>query len=170
MVNALCNWRTLLARSPHDIIGCTNHANLQYWTQPHKISHQVAHLMQALEEFLIKLQHISGKTNTWANALSRCPDYNWGEGDNEGMTVLPEQLFIKASMTTQDNEVLHPWINAHNLKKHKGKWWKDNREVITEDLPTCQQIIKDHHDPPIYGHPGISCTTKLISQCFWWPN
>lgn len=76
MVNALLNWRALLAGSPHEIIVCTDHANLQYWTQLHKISHQVVHLMQALEEFPIRIQHIPGKTNTCADALSRCPDYD----------------------------------------------------------------------------------------------
>lgn len=39
-----------------------------------------------------------------------------------------------------------------------------------DNIPIHQQIIKDHHNPPAYGHPGISHTTNLISQCFWWPK
>ena len=135
MVNTLLNWRALLAGSPHEIIVHTDHVNLQYWTQPHKISHRVACLMQALEEFPIRIQHIPGRTNTCADALSRCPDYDQGEKDNENIIVLPERLFIKAALIEQDSNILCLWINAHNLTKHEGRWWKDNRKVITGDLP-----------------------------------
>jgi len=38
IVKALRNWRPFLAGSPHIITVFTDHANLQYWRQPHKIS------------------------------------------------------------------------------------------------------------------------------------
>ena len=38
IVYALLNWRAFLAGSPHDIIIHTDHANLQAWMQPQKIS------------------------------------------------------------------------------------------------------------------------------------
>ena len=70
IVYALLHWRPFLAGSPHDIIVHTDHANLTAWTQPQKISRRVARLVQALEEFPIKLKHISGKSNGRADALS----------------------------------------------------------------------------------------------------
>ena len=70
IVYALLHWCAFLAGSPHDIIVHTDHANLQAWTQPQKISHRVARLVQALEEFPIKLKHISGKSNGQVDALS----------------------------------------------------------------------------------------------------
>ena len=42
IVYALLHWQPFLAGSPHDIIIHTDHPNLQAWTQPQKISHQVA--------------------------------------------------------------------------------------------------------------------------------
>ena len=42
IVYALLHWRPFLAGSPHDIIIHTDHANLQAWTQPQKISRRVA--------------------------------------------------------------------------------------------------------------------------------
>ena len=27
-----------------------------------------------------------------------------------------------------------------------------------------------HHDPPAYGHPGISKTLELTAQRYWWPH
>ena len=70
IVYALLNWRLFLAGSPHDIIIHTDHANLQAWTQPQKISCWMARLVQALEEFPIKLKHILGKSNRHADTLS----------------------------------------------------------------------------------------------------
>ena len=55
----------------------------------------MARLVQALEEFPIKLKHISGNANGRADALSRRADYDQGEGDNEDVVVLPEELFIR---------------------------------------------------------------------------
>ena len=135
IVYALLHWRPFLAGSPHDIIVHTDHANLMAWTQPQKISRRIAHLVQALEEFPIKLKHISGKSNGRADALSRRADYNQGEDDNEDVIVLPKELFIRTLMALppQDERTLKPWINAHNLVKTQGKWWKDNCEVVTAE-------------------------------------
>jgi hypothetical protein len=38
IIKALCNWRPLLAGSPHDIPVFSDHMNLQYWHDPQKIS------------------------------------------------------------------------------------------------------------------------------------
>ena len=172
IVYTLLHWRPFLAGSPHDIIVHTDHSNLTAWTQPQKISRRVARLVQALEEFLIKLKHISGRSNGRADALSRQADYDQGEGDNESVIVLPEEVFIRTTTTLppQDERVLKPWINAHNIVKIQGKWWKDNCEVVTAEPIQRRQIISQHHDPPTMGHPGISRTTQLIRQHFWWPK
>ena len=172
IVYALLNWRPFLTGSPHDIIVHTDHANLQAWTQPQKISRRVVRLVQALEEFPIKLKHISGKSNGHADALSRRADYDQGDDDNENVIVLPEQIFIRTLQTLppQDERVLKPWVNAHNLVKINGKWWKDNCEVVTTDPTERQQIISQYHDPPAMGHPGVSRTMHLLRQHLWWPK
>ena len=158
IVHALLNWHPFLAGSPHDIIIHTDHVNLQAWTQPQKISHCVAQLVQALEEFPIKLKHISGKSNRWANALSRRADYNQGEDDNKNIIVLPEHLFIRTlqSLPPQNKCTLKPWINAHNLVQIQGKWWKNNREVVTAGPEERRHIISQYHNPLAMGHPCIS--------------
>jgi hypothetical protein len=74
IVKALCNWRPLLAGSPHDIRVFSDHMNLQYWHDPQKISRRVAREFLELQEFPIKIHHIKGKTNGRADALSRRPD------------------------------------------------------------------------------------------------
>jgi hypothetical protein len=177
IVKACRHWRPYLAGSPHKIIVHTDHANLQYWRQPHKISRRIAREVLELSEFNIELHHIPGKNNGRADALSRRPDYDQGERDNENVVVLPESIFVQSGTTTfeppraaQDEDTLRPWIDPHQLKKINGEWWKGQRKVITGDTEARRNIIKNHHDLPAYGHPGISRTMDLVAKYHWWPN
>jgi hypothetical protein len=70
IVKTLCNWRPLLAGSPHDIRVFSDHMNLQYWCDPQKISRRVAHEFLELQEFPIKIHHVKGQSNRRADALS----------------------------------------------------------------------------------------------------
>ena len=109
IAECLKHWRPDLAGSPHEIIVHTDHANLMYWRQPQKISRRIARQVLELEEYNIKLQHVPGKNNGRADALSRRPDYNQGTSDNQNVTVLPDKLFVQALASQdleQDEEVL----------------------------------------------------------------
>jgi hypothetical protein len=133
VVNALEHWQHFLAGSPHKVIVYTDHLNLQYWREPHKISRRVARQVLRLAEYDIELRHIPGKTNGRADALSRRPDYDQGSHDNENITVLPANLFARAmhaeegplSREAQDEEELQPWVDPHGLRKVEEVWWKD---------------------------------------------
>ena len=177
IIKALCHWRHYLAGSPHKIIVYTDHANLQYWQQPHKISRRVVQEVLELSEFDIELRHIAGTTNGWADTLSRCPDYDQGKEDSNDVMVLPDHLFIKATVSvdywppeSQDMTILHPWINTHNLKEDNREWYKDGCKVVMEQVEVRWNIIRNYHDLPVFGHPGIARTIKLVQQFYWWPQ
>jgi hypothetical protein len=70
----------------------------------------------------------------------------------------------------QDEDVLHPWIDPHHLKKLNGEWWKGQKKVITGGIEVRRRIIRNHHDLPAYGHPGIARTMDLVARYHWWPN
>ena len=144
-----------------------------YWRQSQKISRQIARQVLELEEYNIKLQHIPGKNNGHADTLSRRPDYDQGTTDNQNVTVLPDKLFIRALASQdleQDEEIIKPWVDPHKLKQISGTWWKGDQLVVTADVPSRRAIVQIHHDPPAYGHPGISRTTELIARRYWWPQ
>ena len=90
IAKCLKHWRPYLAGSPHEIIVHTDHANLTYWHQPQKISRRIARQVLELEEYNIRLQHVPGKNNGQADALSRRPDYDQGTNDNQNVTVCYE--------------------------------------------------------------------------------
>ena len=127
----------------------------------------------------MELRHIPGKSNGRADALSRRPDYDQGTHDNENVTVLPDHLFIRMGQSLsyipdepaqQDESILRPWIEPHNLKKINGEWWNGRRKVITMGPEQRRNIIRAYHDLPAYGHPGISRTKDLVEAYYWWPR
>ena len=179
IVRALCHWRQFIAGSPHKIKVYTDHQNLQYWKQPHKIPRRIARQAQEIMEYQLELIHIPGKTNSRADMLSRRPDYDQGDEDNKEVVVLPESMFIRSGHTIsyvpeeppeQNEGTLKPWIDRYGLKKIRGEWWKDQKKVITQDLDKRRKIIQAYHDLPSYGHLGISRTGHLISKYYWWPT
>jgi hypothetical protein len=175
IVNALDHWRPYLAGSPHKIIIHLDHQNLLYWKEPHKISCHVAREVLMLSEYNFEICHIKGTSNGCADMLSRRPDYDKGQNDNQDVTVLPEQVFARAmevlpSPLVQDKVTLNPWIDSHQLKKHQGTWYKDGHTVITSNIQDKCEVIRTYHDSPVYGHPGISKTIQLTKRNHWWPG
>ncbi|SRR6266702_1538869 len=153
---ALKHWIPLLAGSPHKIIIYSNHLNLQYWRSPQKISQQVAREVLELSKYDFEICHVPGRLNGRADALSRQPNYDQGEGDNTNLVVLPNQVFVRGMRAAktqtmqqvilqeemepanpvyeQDKGMLKPWVDAHNLKKVEGTWYKDGRCIVTRGV------------------------------------
>ena len=171
---AMMHWRHFLAESLHKVIIHLDHQNLMYWKDPQKLSRQITREQLDLMEFDFEICHIPGKANSRADTLLRRSDYNQGTKDNKNVVVLPEHVFIKAttmstSKVEQNKEMLKPWVDPHKLKSINGVWYKEGGCVITGRLVEKQDIIKSQHDPPVYGHPGISKTTQLVEQDYLWP-
>ena len=126
-------------------------------------------------EFDFEIRHIPGKANSHTDALSRRPDYDQGTCDNENIIVLLENVFIRTVTIAgndqeQDEEAIKAWVDPHKLKHIHNVWYKEGRRVVTRSLKNKSTIIKSRHDPPVYGHPGISKMTQLVERDYWWPQ
>jgi hypothetical protein len=139
----------------------------------------VAREVLELSEFDIELKHVPELRMEEQTRYQDAQITIKGTQDNENVTVLPDPLFIRTghSLTyipedppQQNEDILRPWVNAHNLKKVNGEWWKEKRKVITAKAEQKRNIIKAYHDLPAYGHPGISRTTNLVQRYYWWPQ
>ena len=176
MVEGLDHDRPLLAGTILPVIIKTDHLNLTHWREPQKISRRVARQVLQLAEYNFEIHHIKGTANGKADALSRRPDYDTGEDDNQDVVVLPDALFVRAITTIhtdhekQDEDTLKPWIDPHELKKVNGTWYKNARRVITHIGEGTRTVIKAHHDSQVYGHPGIARTIQLVERANWWPG
>ena len=131
-----------------------------------------------LSEYNIKLKNIPGRENGRADMLSRRPNYDQGEEDNQDVMVLPEKIFIRSGTISyipkeppqQDEGIIRGWVGTHDLKKINGEWWKDGRKVITGEGQDKRKIVRAYHDVPAYGHPGINRMKDLVAKYYWWPQ
>jgi len=186
VVKSLRHWRTYLVGAPHQIVIHTDHSNLLYWKEPRKISRRIAREFQELQEYNFVLKHVAGHKNARADALSRRPDYDTGEEDNDNMVVLPPEVFInlasdepveeidtrsKINMSNLENEeTIRRWANTYQLHQENNTWWKEDALVVAGDKNLKRGVISMFHDPPYRGHPGIGNTIVLLKQSYWWPN
>src|SRR6266576_3279189 len=116
----------------------TDHANLQYWKSPRNLNRRTAWWHADLQEYDYNIQHIPGKANASADALSRPPSIDQGKDDNHGITVLPSEKFVTATAKTGMNE-------------------QAKRSVMT--------LVHDHHTA---GHPGRDETIRKARQHTQW--
>jgi len=121
-----------------------------------------------------------------ADALSRRPDYDTGEEDNDNVVVLPSQVFIKLAsdepieetdmhskinMSNLENkETIKRWVNTYQLHQEHGTWWKEDALVVAGNNNLKRGVISVFHDPPYCRHPRIANTTALLKQNYWWLN
>jgi hypothetical protein len=90
--NPLRCWRHLLRNTTHPVLVITDHANLQYYREPHKLGPCVNGYIVELANYHIQLVYKPGAMNR-ADALSRYLDLV-PEEDNELVIVLPDHLFV----------------------------------------------------------------------------
>jgi len=86
--------RPLFLGATHAIHVRTDHKNLQYFCDPHKITGRQARWIEFLQDFDYTLEHIPGSTNTIADLLSRRKDLNKGVNTDKPRILLPNHLFM----------------------------------------------------------------------------
>ncbi len=127
-----------------------------------------------LSEYDLEISHLKGSANGRADALSRRPDYDQGSKDNEDVTVLPDEIFARATIipeeAPQDEEQIKAWVDPHKLKKINDIWYHQGQRVVTGDIDERRTLIKAKHDLPVHGHPGISKTVQIVERTHWWPR
>jgi ribonuclease HI len=142
IVNALDHWRSYLAGSPHKVIIYSDHQNLLYWKEPHKISRRVAREVLMLSEYNFEIRHIKGTANGRADALSRRPDYDQGQEDNQDVTVLPEQVFARAMEVLPDIPSVTDLQGPPSERTPEEKLWdfKTRAQQYARDRESCDDV------------------------------
>jgi len=60
----------------------------------------------------------------------------------------------------------HPWSCKDGLLLHKGL-------IYIPETPSSSlrmDILREYHDAPLVGHPGIARTIELITRNYWFPG
>ena len=70
VIQSIVHWRCYLGWTKEPFTILTDHKNLQYWKSPQKLNRRMARWDADLQEYEYEIQHIQGKTNIPADALS----------------------------------------------------------------------------------------------------
>ena len=188
IIRALTKWRHHLlgAKEPFEI-RC-DHSNLAYYRSPQKLTRRQARWTAEIQPYQFIFTFVPGKQNSRADALSRRPDYEKGEHDNEDITVFPDTKFralrtkkskkpkLKEQILRYSNliekEVEEERLNPSSywFQTDDGIWYFKHQIYIPNHSPLRDHILSLHHNTPSAGHPGPEPMTNLIARRYYWPS
>ena len=189
VVEAFKQWRHYLQGAKEETIVRSDHHNLKYFTTTKELTGRQIRWAEYLSRFKFRIEHIKGKENVIADALSRRPDYAIGleqprtnilVKDDDGiryntqailaMTITVEsgdfhEKFVKA---TERDKVLSTALQNHEAIRENGlAIWRGS---ILVPAVMITEIIQMHHDLPTEGHPGIERTIEKIQRNYYFPR
>ena len=100
IMKALTKWRQYLLDVIEPFKIWTDHKNLKYFREPHKLNRWQARWYLKLQDYDFTLRHILEKTNMKANILSRKDQVNT-QDDNKDVQMLKEELWRRTTTTAE---------------------------------------------------------------------
>jgi hypothetical protein len=154
IVAALQHWR-IYAESCSDLTIYTDHKNLVQFTTTKVLNRRQVRWSELLGQYKFKILYTPGKDNGRADALSR-------RSDLAGTKTINEHAILGIN---QDG-TLGPAQQVNNIFKviNQGRL----KLQVPDELQ--EAIIREHHDDPLHGHPGITRTMELIQRQYQFPD
>ena len=99
VIRGLKTWKHYLWGSPFPVKVFTDHKNLLYFKEPHKLNRRQAGWMLDISDYDLKLIHVPGRELAGLDALPRRPNLIPKEdNDNKQITLLPKSLFVNTTL------------------------------------------------------------------------
>jgi transposase InsO family protein len=149
IVVALEHWR-VYAESCSDLVIFSDHKNLVNFTTTKTLNRRQVRWSEQLGQHKFKIVYTPGKDNGRADALSR-------RSDIAGTKEIVKNAILKIN----EDGSIGPTHTINNLTMMIGI-------EVPEELQ--EAIIRQHHDDPVHGHPGIARTMELIQRNYQFKN
>ncbi|KAJ9520381.1 hypothetical protein QJQ45_000131 [Haematococcus lacustris] len=192
MVEALKVWRHYLL-GVHFTLLTDNWANKHLQSQPNLDSRRQARWMEVLQDYNCSIDHIPGKHNMVADALSRRPDYQvytqtLGCTHSPQRAPAPRDTRRKSpSPRTYCKRSEKPHLQTHSTSAITRLHWLAKHASLssgtisfttqgggqsscTFQLARCVPTLCEAHDIPISGHLGRDKTYARLSRLYFWPR
>jgi transposase InsO family protein len=149
IVVALEHWR-IYAESCSDLTVFSDHKNLVNFTTTKTLNRRQVRWSETLGQYKFKIVYTPGKDNGRADALSR-------RSDIAGTKEITKSTILK----THEDGSLGPSKGLRRLQMSIGI-------EVPEELQ--EAIIRQHHDDPVHGHPGVARTMEQIQRNYQFPG
>ena len=155
IVSAFGHWRTYLEGAPKTDV-YTDHKNLLYFTTTKELNRRQTRWSEKLGQYKFQIHYTPGKDNGRADALSRRSDYMVKDITNRAILRIASDGSLEGNtqeiglttMILEDEDEEFPVSHKKLNIPHEQIW----------------DCIRQHHDPPKFGHPGITNTVKAIQR------
>ena len=118
VLKSLEHWRPHLAATEKPVTVLMDHANLMFWKNPQKVNRRVARWFATLQDYNLKIKHVLGKLHAATDMLSRPPNADKGEEDNQNLMLLPPELFVCLTIDPPEE-----WLEVEqNIQKAQRKF------------------------------------------------
>ena len=193
VLKALEHWRPHVAATDVPVTILTDHANLTFWKIPRKVNRRVARWFATLQDYNLVFKHVPGKLHTAPDMLLRPPGANHGEEDNQNVTLIPSESFIRvarddsptrtqlerdiAQAQEEHLTLMEAWRKAgrvHRVRSplfHQPLFTTDGATIVIPPVDSLKrEILRQNHDAPTAGHPGRDQTFWNLQGQYWWPG
>jgi len=183
-------WHQYLYGARHTITVLSDHQALAYFAASHTLTRRHARWSVDLNQYDYVIKHRAGTASGQPDALSRRPDFDLGENDNEKMIIIPPERFVINALDSDEKlELLvavakeqekDPFLlklkMAPESQHPKGWSWKEEdrlwRYYDKIYIPPIYQKIVFHtlHSHVTSGHPGQKPTLEKVQRYYYWPS
>ncbi|KAG5726085.1 hypothetical protein E4T56_gene1635 [Termitomyces sp. T112] len=198
IIEAFCQWQAYLEGSPHRIQVYSDHNNLQYFTTTKQLSRCQARWSETLLEYNFTIHYRPRRLGAKPDALTRRPNMYLKKSfetkqnaSNHRVVIPPKHLHAVLILNKEGilqqirNSPPDPFFNQHDPHNNPDESSVDNPFSLSPDhrlllwsgriyapdhKSICLDILRQHHDHKLWGHPGICKTLQLISQTYFWPG
>jgi hypothetical protein len=162
IVASLQHWRVYTEGAPGLII-LSDHKNLTYFTTTKQLTRRQVRWSELLGQYKFEIRYTPGRDNGRADALSRRSDYMDGK----------EKVQHSILKTNQDGSLsanVKDFGNVLRILQDDTEEFPVVQGKFTVRPDQEQDCIKQHHDDPVQGHPGIAKTVELMQRNFVFPH
>ena len=155
----------------------TDNKGLKYLLDQLNLNGRKARWLALLSEYDFEIQHIKGKENKVADALSRNARMNFATTISTYVSYLDEHLKegIKQDEIYQNLQAKAKENPTENLIKGYSLYEKEfllyKDKLYVPNVPKVKLLILDEiHKTPYSGHPGYQKTITMLRKQYFWPN
>lgn len=181
IVKCFEEWRPELQSVHESARVLTDHKALEYFMTTKKLNRRQARWAEFLADFNFVISYQAGKIHAKADSLTRRPgDKPTSEDDDrqrhQMQTILtPDRLDKQIKVTVKDidePEIVaiaeSTSINVDEPENEEETPALSSKVFVPEDKRL--DLIREVHDQPAVGHPGIRRTVQMMQRFFEWPS
>ncbi len=148
----------------------TDNESLKWLQTQRELNKRQTRWVQWLQTFDYSVQHIAGKQNAAADALSRRPDFTLSLNGLQLLALTTTTDFLNQVVECYDTDA---WLqDPANLTRltWTGRYWFVGKHLyVPAGMGLREALIAEAHDVES-GHAGVEKTTSTLLRRFWWPH